>query len=86
MVENGRTLIEAQKANHELATYDPRRLTGVSVYQEIDREFSIGDRFRRFRDLRIRLRHFRHVLWHCSGGTRVLDTAFRLPAARLARS
>jgi hypothetical protein len=52
MVENGRTLIETQKANHELATYDPRRLTGVSVYQEIDREFSIGDRFRRFRRFR----------------------------------
>ena len=33
-----------QKANRELATYDPRRLTGVSVYQEIDREFSVGDR------------------------------------------
>ena len=28
----------------ELATYDPRRLTGISVYQEIEREFSIGDR------------------------------------------
>jgi hypothetical protein len=28
----------------ELATYDPRRLTGVSVYQEIEREFSVGDR------------------------------------------
>jgi conjugative relaxase-like TrwC/TraI family protein len=25
-------------------TYDPRRLTGVSVYREIDREFSVGDR------------------------------------------
>jgi SAM-dependent methyltransferase len=24
--------------------YDPRRLTGVSVYQEIQREFSVGDR------------------------------------------
>jgi ATP-dependent exoDNAse (exonuclease V) alpha subunit len=32
------------KANGELATYDPRRLTGVSVYQEIQREFSVGDR------------------------------------------
>jgi ATP-dependent exoDNAse (exonuclease V) alpha subunit len=27
-----------------LTTYDPRRLTGVSVYREIDREFSLGDR------------------------------------------
>ena len=33
-----------EKANHELATYDPRRLTGVSVYREIEREFSVGDR------------------------------------------
>ena len=32
------------KANQELATYDPRRLTGVSVYREIEREFSVGDR------------------------------------------
>jgi conjugative relaxase-like TrwC/TraI family protein len=32
------------KANGELATYDPRRLTGVSVYQEIQRDFSLGDR------------------------------------------
>jgi ATP-dependent exoDNAse (exonuclease V) alpha subunit len=27
-----------------LTTYDPRRLSGVSVYREIDREFSVGDR------------------------------------------
>ena len=27
-----------------LATYDPRRLTGVSVYREIEHEFSVGDR------------------------------------------
>jgi conjugative relaxase-like TrwC/TraI family protein len=36
--------LTVEKANQELATYDPRRLTGVSVYQEIDREFSVGDR------------------------------------------
>jgi conjugative relaxase-like TrwC/TraI family protein len=28
----------------EAATYDPRRLTGVSVYREVTREFSVGDR------------------------------------------
>ena len=33
-----------EKASGELATYDPRRLTGVSVYQEIQREFSVGER------------------------------------------
>ena len=31
------------KTNQDLATYDPRRLTGVSVYQEIERQFSVGD-------------------------------------------
>jgi ATP-dependent exoDNAse (exonuclease V) alpha subunit len=36
--------LTVKKTNGELATYDPRRLTGVSVYQEIDREFSVGDR------------------------------------------
>jgi hypothetical protein len=34
--------LTVKKANGELATYDPRRLTGVSVYQEIQREFSVG--------------------------------------------
>jgi ATP-dependent exoDNAse (exonuclease V) alpha subunit len=36
--------LTVEKANGERATYDPRRLTGVSVYRENDREFSIGDR------------------------------------------
>jgi ATP-dependent exoDNAse (exonuclease V) alpha subunit len=36
--------LTVKKANGELATYDPRRLTGVSVYQEMQREFSVGDR------------------------------------------
>src|SRR6202522_3458725 len=36
--------LTVKKANGELATYDPRRLTGVSVYQEREREFSVGDR------------------------------------------
>jgi conjugative relaxase-like TrwC/TraI family protein len=36
--------LTVEKTNRELATYDPRRLTGVSVYQEIDRQFSVGDR------------------------------------------
>lgn len=37
-------LLSVEKATGEIATYDPRRLTGVSVYREIDREFSVGDR------------------------------------------
>jgi hypothetical protein len=36
--------LTVKKASGELTTYDPRRLTGVSVYQEIEREFSVGDR------------------------------------------
>jgi ATP-dependent exoDNAse (exonuclease V) alpha subunit len=35
--------LTVEKTNQERATYDPRRLTGVSVYQEIDRQFSVGD-------------------------------------------
>ena len=37
-------LLSVEKATGEIATYDPRRLAGVSVYREIDREFSLGDR------------------------------------------
>jgi ATP-dependent exoDNAse (exonuclease V) alpha subunit len=36
--------LSVKKADGKLATYDPRRLSGVSVYREIDREFSTGDR------------------------------------------
>src|SRR5208337_1951642 len=36
--------LTVKKASGELATYDPRRLKGVSVYQEIQREFSVGER------------------------------------------
>ena len=36
--------LTVERANGELATYDPRRLTGVSVYQQIERDFSVGDR------------------------------------------
>src|ERR1700689_1057632 len=36
--------LTVEKANRDLATYDPRRLTGVSIYQEIERELSVGDR------------------------------------------
>jgi conjugative relaxase-like TrwC/TraI family protein len=36
--------LTVEKPNGELATYDPRRLTGVSVYNEIERELSVGDR------------------------------------------
>jgi conjugative relaxase-like TrwC/TraI family protein len=37
-------LLSVEKQNGELATYDPKRLHGVSVYREMEREFAIGDR------------------------------------------
>jgi ATP-dependent exoDNAse (exonuclease V) alpha subunit len=37
-------LLTVEKASGESVTYDPRRLTGVSVYRELDRGFSVGDR------------------------------------------
>ena len=43
-IDPAANLLTVEKANHELAAYDPRRLSGVSVYQEIDREFSIRER------------------------------------------
>jgi ATP-dependent exoDNAse (exonuclease V) alpha subunit len=43
-VNSAANLLTVEKSSGELATYDPRRLTGVSVYREIDREFSVGDR------------------------------------------
>jgi len=43
-IEPAANLLTVEKANHELATYDPRRLTGVSIYQEIERDFSVGER------------------------------------------
>jgi len=36
--------LTVQKENGELVAYNPRRLAGVSVYRECDREFSVGDR------------------------------------------
>jgi hypothetical protein len=43
-INSATNLLTVEKSSGELVTYDPRRLTGVSVYREIDREFSAGDR------------------------------------------
>ena len=43
-IDPATNLLTVKKPNQELVTYDPRRLTGVSVYREIEREFSVGDR------------------------------------------
>jgi conjugative relaxase-like TrwC/TraI family protein len=37
-------LLSVEKASGDPVTYDPRRLTGVSVYHELAHEFSVGDR------------------------------------------
>jgi ATP-dependent exoDNAse (exonuclease V) alpha subunit len=43
-IDPAANMLTVEKPNHELVTYDPRRLIGVSVYREIEREFSVGDR------------------------------------------
>jgi conjugative relaxase-like TrwC/TraI family protein len=43
-IEPAANLLTVEKPNQELVSYDPRRLTGVSVYREMEREFSAGDR------------------------------------------
>ena len=37
-------LLMVEMQSRRLATYDPRRLTGVSVYREVAHDFSVGDR------------------------------------------
>jgi molybdopterin-guanine dinucleotide biosynthesis protein len=37
-------LVSIEQASGNVMTYDPRRLTGVSVYREVMHEFSVGDR------------------------------------------
>jgi conjugative relaxase-like TrwC/TraI family protein len=37
-------LVSVEQASGNVVTYDPRRLTGVSVYRELAHEFSVGDR------------------------------------------
>jgi conjugative relaxase-like TrwC/TraI family protein len=43
-VDPTRNLLTVQKGSGELAIYDPRRLTGVSVYREAMNDFAIGER------------------------------------------
>jgi ATP-dependent exoDNAse (exonuclease V) alpha subunit len=37
-------LLSVEQPSGTVVTYDPRRLTGVSVYREVAHEFSVGDR------------------------------------------
>jgi len=43
-VDATNNLITIERENGEYQTYDPRRLFGVTVYREVEREFSAGDR------------------------------------------
>ena len=37
-------VLTIKKASGDQVSYDPKRLSGVSVYREMEREFSVGDR------------------------------------------
>ena len=43
-VTAGENLLTIQKADGNQVTYDPKRLSGVTVYEPAEREFSTGDR------------------------------------------
>lgn len=43
-VDPANNLLTVQKESGELVTYDPRRLSGVSVYREVMHDFAVGDR------------------------------------------
>jgi conjugative relaxase-like TrwC/TraI family protein len=52
----GTNLVTVKRANGKTVSYDPRRLQGVTVYQEADRSLSVGDRIQftaPYRDKRI---------------------------------
>jgi conjugative relaxase-like TrwC/TraI family protein len=43
-VNSASNLLSVEQPSGNAVTYDPRRLTGVSVYQEVAHEFSVGDK------------------------------------------
>ena len=43
-IDARQNLLTVERANGESVTYDPRRLQGVSVYRDSEREFAEGDR------------------------------------------
>ena len=43
-VDADQNLLTVERSDGEQITYDPRRLQGVNVYREAEREFSAGDR------------------------------------------
>lgn len=60
----GVNLVTVKRTNRKTVSYDPRRLQGVTVYQEVERGFSVGDRIQftaPFRDKRIANRELRTI-------------------------
>lgn len=52
----GTNLARVKRTNGKMVSYDPRRLQGVTVYQEVERSFALGDRIQftaPYRDKRI---------------------------------
>jgi ATP-dependent exoDNAse (exonuclease V) alpha subunit len=43
-INSSSNVLTVERSSGELANYDPRRLSGVSVYREVAHDFSIGDR------------------------------------------
>jgi ATP-dependent exoDNAse (exonuclease V) alpha subunit len=43
-INSSENLLTIEKPSGEAVTYDPRRLTGISVYRQVTRDFSVGDR------------------------------------------
>ena len=43
-INSSENLLRVEKLTSESVSYDPRRLAGVSVYRELERGFSVGDR------------------------------------------
>jgi conjugative relaxase-like TrwC/TraI family protein len=43
-IDGDRNLLTVKRRSNELITYDPRRLSGVQVYHEVERAFARGDR------------------------------------------
>jgi len=43
-VDPSQEVLTVEKESGEFVTYDPRRLSGVSVYREATRDFAVGDR------------------------------------------
>ncbi len=74
-VDADQNLLTIQRGDGEHLTYDPRRLEGVNVYRESEREFSAGDRIQftaPFKD--------EHVANRQLGTIHISTTAMRSPA------